>query len=384
MIPNIDILTEEITDEEHPNETYKISGGTEVITEKVTEHLAHLSAGKYSLGMSVLSDISPTEPTIDIQLSSDTVSDFTGGLVVIFHKNLLRMDKIDTNSETSFISKKDDVYTLTYTPDKVESVKIPLSSGYSYLDDKTYTFSFNLLSTDCLQNSLCLKVVSWKKNKYVDDYYTFDTKKGKHAITFKSIDNIYQIWLVQKNCGKGVSVISDVQLEVGEQPTTYDNPSGFGLYDREFIELKSDSTGHFTIDSHLSTLYVLNAREHDFKCSLDISYTKKYSKSVTTCNSYIDELDAVKQAIYLILSTERYEFPIYSWDYGVELIDLYGKPMPYVMSELPRRITEALTQDNRIDDVIDFEFEKNGKKLHTTFTVVTNAGNVYTGLEVDV
>lgn len=101
-------------------------------------------------------------------------------------------------------------------------------------------------------------------------------------------------------------------------------------------------------------------------------------------SGYTDDLDAIKQAIYLILSTERYQHIIYSWDFGVELTDLFGKPMTYVMSEIPRRITEALTQDDRIDDVVDFEFERNGKKLHTTFTAVTTAGNVTTELEVEV
>ena len=101
-------------------------------------------------------------------------------------------------------------------------------------------------------------------------------------------------------------------------------------------------------------------------------------------DGYMDDLDAIKQAVYLILSTERYRCLIYSWDYGVELIDLIGKPIPYVMSELPRRIKEALIQDNRISDVTDFEFEKKGKKLHTKFTVVSNVGNVSTELEVEV
>lgn len=101
-------------------------------------------------------------------------------------------------------------------------------------------------------------------------------------------------------------------------------------------------------------------------------------------NGYIDDIDSVVQAIYLILSTERYEFIIYSWDYGVELVDLFGKPMPYVMAELPRRITEALTQDDRIEDVVDFEFDVQGKMLHTTFTVVTNIGNISTEMEVEV
>jgi phage baseplate assembly protein W len=112
--------------------------------------------------------------------------------------------------------------------------------------------------------------------------------------------------------------------------------------------------------------------------------TYKVAFDKNRINGYVDDLDSVAQAVDLILSTERYKYIIYSWDYGVELYDLIGKPMPYVMSELPRRITEALTQDNRIDDVVDFEFTRNGKKLHVTFTVVTNLGNLSSALEVEV
>lgn len=68
-----------------------------------------------------------------------------------------------------------------------------------------------------------------------------------------------------------------------------------------------------------------------------------------------DKLSAVQQAAYKILNTERYKHVIYSWNYGVELQDLFGKPIPYVLSEIPRRITEALVQDDRIDDVTDYD-----------------------------
>ncbi len=101
-------------------------------------------------------------------------------------------------------------------------------------------------------------------------------------------------------------------------------------------------------------------------------------------SGYTDDMDALIQTIYLILSTERYQYIIYSWDYGIELLDLIGQPMPYVMAELPRRIKDALTQDDRIDDVTDFEFEVMGKKLHTTFVVVSNLGNITTDLEVTI
>ena len=62
-----------------------------------------------------------------------------------------------------------------------------------------------------------------------------------------------------------------------------------------------------------------------------------------------DDVEAIKQAIYNILNTERYQYIIFSWDYGVELKDLFGKPIDYVMPEVERRITEALVQDDRID-----------------------------------
>lgn len=117
------------------------------------------------------------------------------------------------------------------------------------------------------------------------------------------------------------------------------------------------------------------------------TYPTKTYKAVVGKNrisGYTDDLDAVAQTVYLILSTERYQHIIYSWDYGVELLDLIGKPMPYVMSEVPRRITEALTQDDRIEDVTDFEFAVKGKQLHVKFTVISNVGNIPTELEVDI
>lgn len=106
--------------------------------------------------------------------------------------------------------------------------------------------------------------------------------------------------------------------------------------------------------------------------------------SMDRLGGYVDDIDAVIQAVYLILSTERYEFLIYSWDYGVELVDLFGQPMRYVIAELPMRIKEALIMDDRINDVVDFKFEPHGKTLHVSFTIVSKVGNISTALEVEV
>ena len=91
---------------------------------------------------------------------------------------------------------------------------------------------------------------------------------------------------------------------------------------------------------------------------------------------YVDGIEALIQTMFIILSTERYKFPIYSFDFGVELVDLFGKPIPFAMAELPRRVTEALTQDNRIYGCTDFYFEPNRTTLFMRFTVKTIYGNV--------
>lgn len=92
---------------------------------------------------------------------------------------------------------------------------------------------------------------------------------------------------------------------------------------------------------------------------------------------YTDEQEAMKQAIFKILSTERYQYLIYSWNYGIETIDLFGEPVSYVCPELERRITEALLYDTRIQSVDNFEFQLPKKGVvYATFTAHTIFGDV--------
>lgn len=95
-----------------------------------------------------------------------------------------------------------------------------------------------------------------------------------------------------------------------------------------------------------------------------------------------DDADSMLQAIYLILSVERYQYPIYSYNYGVELADLIGKPTDYVMSEAKRRITDALMQDDRITSVDGWSFETERNTVHVSFIVHTIYGDVETTKEV--
>nr|DAF77624.1 MAG TPA: Protein of unknown function (DUF2634) [Caudoviricetes sp.] len=93
-----------------------------------------------------------------------------------------------------------------------------------------------------------------------------------------------------------------------------------------------------------------------------------------------DELAAMRQAIYKIINTERYTYLIYSWDYGIELADLFGQPIPYVYAELQRRITEALLNDDRITKVYGFEFSNKREDVLAVFNVDTIYGTI-TGVQ---
>jgi hypothetical protein len=89
----------------------------------------------------------------------------------------------------------------------------------------------------------------------------------------------------------------------------------------------------------------------------------------------IDGLDAVRQAVFKILQTERFRYLIYDADYGVELASLVGRDPVFVQSELRRRITEALTQDDRIDSVTDFQIDISGDTATVRLTVVSTFGS---------
>lgn len=90
---------------------------------------------------------------------------------------------------------------------------------------------------------------------------------------------------------------------------------------------------------------------------------------------YIDGLEAVKQAVHKILLTERFNYLIYSPDYGAELEGLIGKPRAYVRSEIKRRVREALMQDDRVVDVVDFDIRFEEETAYASFTVISIYGN---------
>ena len=122
----------------------------------------------------------------------------------------------------------------------------------------------------------------------------------------------------------------------------------------------------------------------NFEIKEQPTHTYKINVTDNAIRGYTDNLEAMKQAIYKILLTERYQYVMYSWNYGIELIDLFGEPVSYICPELERRITEALTWDDRIESVDNFEFDLSKKGVvHVSFIAHTIFGEVEAESEVN-
>ncbi len=125
--------------------------------------------------------------------------------------------------------------------------------------------------------------------------------------------------------------------------------------------------------------------EQDFEVEEPPSLTYRMQREDNAVRGYTDGREAMRQAIYKMIMTERYQYIMYSWNYGIELSDLYGEPVTYVCPELKRRITEALLWDDRIQSVDSFVFDFPQKGvIHVTFTAHTIFGDVQAEREVSV
>jgi len=116
--------------------------------------------------------------------------------------------------------------------------------------------------------------------------------------------------------------------------------------------------------------------------------TKTYSLEVENdrIRKMTDGLKAMEQFIFKLVNTERYKYPIYNWNYGIELNDLIGKQILFCKAEIPRRIEEALSVDDRVISVRNFEYlDTNDKNiLHVTFTVETIYGDITSSRQVNI
>lgn len=111
---------------------------------------------------------------------------------------------------------------------------------------------------------------------------------------------------------------------------------------------------------------------------------RTYKLSETKIEGFADKLDALKQAVYKILATEQFEYPVYSFNYGIAWKQLLGEERAYVRAEMKRMIQEALLQDDRILEVDGFRFEFLGDECVCSFNVASIYGEIEFEVEVPV
>lgn len=109
---------------------------------------------------------------------------------------------------------------------------------------------------------------------------------------------------------------------------------------------------------------------------------KTYKLYDEKIEGFIDQQEALRQSIYKVLSTEQYEYPIYSFSYGIAWNDLLGNEQAYVRAEMKRMIEETLSRDDRIIELSDFNFVFSGDTCFCTFKVFSIFGELRIEKEV--
>lgn len=93
-------------------------------------------------------------------------------------------------------------------------------------------------------------------------------------------------------------------------------------------------------------------------------------------------LEAMRQAVEIILTTKRFNHQIYTSNFGAELDDLIGEDPDYIESTLPERIRDAFSVDDRILSEQNYNFVQNGDTMLVTFDVTTVFGTFNAGVQI--
>lgn len=122
----------------------------------------------------------------------------------------------------------------------------------------------------------------------------------------------------------------------------------------------------------------------DTRITKETFSNKSYNVTKTAIRGYVNELAALSQAIKKRLSTQQFEYPIYTFNYGVDWKDLIGQDPEYIRAEMKRMIQETLEKDDRIKSVESFKFEFSGTICRCSFDVTSIFGKTREVVKTDV
>lgn len=125
--------------------------------------------------------------------------------------------------------------------------------------------------------------------------------------------------------------------------------------------------------------------EEDSSTRVYPSYTYKIDWENGSVLGMTDGIEAIRQAIYKMLFTDRYSEIIYDKNYGNDLYTLRGQEIDYAELLTPTYIKDSLMQDDRIKSVEDIEVTRiDSDTLQVTLTVKTIYGDLVETKEVGI
>lgn len=96
---------------------------------------------------------------------------------------------------------------------------------------------------------------------------------------------------------------------------------------------------------------------------------------------FSDGLEAMGQAVEAALNVRRFRWQIYTPNVGHEL-SAPGADYDTARVSLRAQIEDALSADDRIRDVADFQFSRDGDAMRAAFTVKTVFGDLRTEVRI--
>lgn len=128
---------------------------------------------------------------------------------------------------------------------------------------------------------------------------------------------------------------------------------------------------------------------YDDAVDVDIKYTKGQYEAALKAGEFVFYAEKGKArvlsdinsrttfGIRKILQTERFQYLIYSWNYGMEWSRLIGKSRETALANLKQQLESALLQDDRILSITDLNVTDSGRRFLTvSFTANTIFGAV--------
>lgn len=65
-------------------------------------------------------------------------------------------------------------------------------------------------------------------------------------------------------------------------------------------------------------------------------------------SSMIDNKESIIQSVFKALDTQKFEYQIYSWFYGLDMEPFIGQDIEYIRVNIRRYLEDCLLQDDRI------------------------------------